>query len=177
MTIRLYSVFTATPITLVRFISFIYIYTITDLHPTPEIFKRLFPLAKQHKLRIVALNRRDYDGSSLFSPAELRVLNGPDSLAHADFLNARGSEIANFLAWLVNKENMQLISVHDDNKQSGGVVVLGWSAGNITTVAFLANMDTYPDPVRSVLDSHIRAQFIYGSSIHLCNTSITYSVK
>ncbi|KLO10051.1 hypothetical protein SCHPADRAFT_833106 [Schizopora paradoxa] len=124
-------------------------------------FEPLFPFAASHNLRIIALNRRDYVGTSLFSQAELDAINGSDSAVHASFLQDRALEIAQFMVWLVNEKNVPKAS--GDGK-SGGLAVLGWSLGNVFSVAFLRHLTSFPVEVKQVLSSYMRTGFLYESA-------------
>ncbi|KAI5121420.1 hypothetical protein M0805_006183 [Coniferiporia weirii] len=123
-----------------------------------QTFSRLPPLAPRHNLRIIALNRRDYTGSTPFSPAELADLTGSSEPAHTRFLQARGAEIARFLVRMVVEKNLPRASA--DGK-SGGLALLGWSLGNLTTMAFVSNLDTYPREVLETLEPYLRTFFMY----------------
>ena len=124
-----------------------------------ENFSRLLPLAQKYNLRIIAPNRRDYIGSTLFSEDELSVLNGNNDLAHKAFLRDRGLEIAHFLKWIIDEMKIPLAS--EDGK-AGGLALMGWSLGNTTTVAFLRYLKTYPSELVTALEPYIRTFFIYG---------------
>lgn len=71
----------------------------------------------------------------------------------------RGREIALFLMRLIEKENIPKMSKEGNE---GGIVLLGWSLGALTTLAFLADLSTYPGEAREILSSHLRAFLIYG---------------
>lgn len=68
-----------------------------------ENFSRLMPMAAMHDLRIIALNRRDYEGSTPFTAAELDDLLSDNDAKHRQFLQARGLEIARFLVWVIDE--------------------------------------------------------------------------
>ena len=125
---------------------------------TSEIFSKLFPAAQTHNLRIIALNRRDYVGSTPYSPAELSVLTAGDD-EHFAFLHARGLEIARFLVYVVKELKIPPVSA---DKKEGGLAVLGWSLGNVTTLAFLSYLKTYPSEVIQALNSYLRSFFLFG---------------
>ncbi|THH03872.1 hypothetical protein EW145_g5939 [Phellinidium pouzarii] len=121
-------------------------------------FSRLFPLAQKYNLRIFALNRRDYTGSTPYTRAELDTLTGSDEDARLQFLKARGLEIARFLVWVITEKKIPQISA---DGTSGGLAVLGWSLGNVTTMAFLSYLSTYPQEVIETLGPFLRTFFIY----------------
>lgn len=127
----------------------------------PENFRRLLPVAQKYNLRVIAFNRRDYVGSTPFSPNELEAINSTDSEKHTEFLKNRGSEVAQFLANVVKEKDIPPAS--EDGK-SGGLAIMGWSLGNVTTMAFLRHLESYPEAVLSTLDKYLRTFFIYGAS-------------
>ena len=128
-------------------------------------FSRLLPLATKYNLRVIALNRRDYVGSTLFSSSELEDLYSNDEAKHKEFLRDRGLEIARFLVWVIENCNIhpRATAVSDGKPRAyGGISVLGWSLGNITTIEFLSNLKTYPQEVIDKLQPYISTFFIYG---------------
>lgn len=73
--------------------------------------------------------------------------------------------MARFLAYLIKKEDIPPKKKEggDGKSGSGGIALLGWSAGNYSTLAFLAHLGTYPGEIREVLKTHVRAQIVYGA--------------
>ena len=124
-------------------------------------FDRLLPLSKKYNIRVIAFNRRDYEGSTPLSTQELEALNGDDADAHAEFLRERGLEIALFIGWAIKEKSLPPIKI-EGASASGGIVLLGWSLGNITTLAFLANLDKYPVELNRVFKSYLRRFDMYG---------------
>ncbi|KAL5488023.1 hypothetical protein ACEPAI_6131 [Sanghuangporus weigelae] len=131
-------------------------------------FSRLFPLSAKYNLRVIALNRRDYVGSTPFSESELDILKDGTDEAKEQFMRTRGLEIARFLVWLVKELNIPPAS--EDGK-SGGIALLGWSLGNITTMAFLGNLSSYAEDITETLEPYLRTFFIYD----LPNNCLGYS--
>ncbi|KAH8114765.1 Alpha/Beta hydrolase protein [Phellopilus nigrolimitatus] len=123
-------------------------------------FSRLLPLAHKYNLRIIALNRRDYAGSTPFSDAELDVVRGKDDHAHKDFLQKRGLEIARFLVWVISEKKIPRTS---EDGTLGGLALLGWSLGNATTLSFLAHLDSYPREVIIALEPYLKTFFLYDA--------------
>ncbi|KAL5483652.1 hypothetical protein ACEPAI_8885 [Sanghuangporus weigelae] len=121
-------------------------------------FQRLISLAPQHNFRLIALNRRDYIGSTPFNEAELSVLNSTDESKHRQFLYDRGLEIVYFLLWIVNEFKIPRIRI---NSNKGGLALLGWSLGNVTSIAFLANLEKFPREVTQALEPYLRHFCIY----------------
>lgn len=124
-----------------------------------ENFSRLLPLAKKYNLRIIAVNRRDYVGSTLFSAAELEAINSDSEDDHLEFLRARGLELAQFLIWMIREKKIPKASA---NGREGGLALLGWSLGNVTTMAFLRHFETFPKDVAETIEPYLRTLIIYG---------------
>lgn len=78
-----------------------------------------------------------------------------------DFLRDRGLEIARFLVWVIRELQIPPISQSGDE---GGLALLGWSLGNITTLAFLSNLRTYPRDIVETLEPYLRTFVMYGTS-------------
>ncbi|KAI5122826.1 hypothetical protein M0805_003121 [Coniferiporia weirii] len=139
-----------------------------------QTFARLLPLGAQHNLRILALNRRDYVGSTPYTPAELAALASDSAPVHAAFLRARALEVARFLVWAVSvlgipragagKDKDKDKDGGDGRRGGGGLALLGWSLGNVTTLAFLGHLAALPPDVRAALEPYLRWFFIYEST-------------
>ncbi|KAI5117098.1 hypothetical protein M0805_009725 [Coniferiporia weirii] len=121
-------------------------------------FSRLLLRAHAQNLRVIAFNRRDYTGSTPFSPAELAAISGTDGAEHVGFLRARGLEVARFLLWVVSEKNIPKANA---NGTQGGLALLGWSLGNITTMAFLRHLRSFPRDLVDALAPYLRTFFIY----------------
>ena len=127
------------------------------------VFSRLLPVASKHNARVIALNCRDYVHSTPFSDAELGVLAGQDEDAHSQFLRERGLEIAKFLYYVITElEVTRRASSGGNATSSGGLVLMGWSLGNLFTVAFIAHLSTYPPEVTMTLEPYLKSLVIYG---------------
>ncbi|EJD05405.1 uncharacterized protein FOMMEDRAFT_79656 [Fomitiporia mediterranea MF3/22] len=124
------------------------------------VFSRLLPLAQQNDLRLIALNQRDYVNSTPFADAELDILSSNDEVAHMNFFRARGLEYARFLCWVIKELNIPRL---DPAESSGGLAFLGWSLGNLTTIAFLAYLDSCPPEIIQTLKPYLKSFFIYGA--------------
>lgn len=111
-------------------------------------------------MRVIAVNRRDYAGSTLFSETELEVIRSKNDETHTKFLRERGLELAQFLAYLVNEKGVKQV---DENGQ-GGLSFLGWSLGNIICLAFLRHIKSYPIELLETLEPYLKHYFIYGES-------------
>ncbi|KAL5476944.1 hypothetical protein ACEPAI_3130 [Sanghuangporus weigelae] len=127
------------------------------------IFSRLFPSAHKHNARVIAFNRRDYVHSTPYSEADLNVLAVKDEDAHSQFLHARGLEIARFLCWVIAELKVPKANFRENTvSPSDGLVVMGWSLGNLFTNAFIAYLDSCPLDVIEALKAYLRSLIIYA---------------
>lgn len=124
------------------------------------VFKKVQACAGSKGVRIIALNRRNYSGSTPFAPEEFNVLvNGSDEEKHG-WLKERGHEIARFIVALIKEKNLPKISA--DGK-TGGIVLLGWSVGAGEANAVIAHADTLPAEIRSTLGAYVRGLILHGA--------------
>ncbi|KAJ7087147.1 hypothetical protein C8R44DRAFT_991416 [Mycena epipterygia] len=75
---------------------------------TNLIFEKIMALAPSRNVRVVAINRRPFPGSTPFTPAELNItLTGGAGDAERDAqIEARGHEIGMFIARFITKFNL-----------------------------------------------------------------------
>lgn len=135
------------------------------------IFKRLISLSTNYNIRIVALNRRGYAGSTPYTSFEKSIFS--DEQAHSNeakhqFLEQRGVEILRFIDAFIQQFNLPAIS-RSEGKQVGGVALLGWSLGIVFTLAAIANVDSklISDETRERLGTHLRTHILLG--VHFLN--------
>lgn len=106
-------------------------------------------------------NRRDHRGSSPFTETELEELkHGKQS-----FLDDIGKSLYDFLSHLIETERIPKIS---SDRQSGGIVILGWSAGVISSLTLLQNPDLLDSKDYTVLQEYIRDLIFEGSWFIKC---------
>ncbi|KAI0365122.1 hypothetical protein BV20DRAFT_776935 [Pilatotrama ljubarskyi] len=111
-------------------------------------FKKLLPLAKEFNTRIVLVNRRDYPGSSPYTPDERANLArlasssaSPEGAEEtASFIKQHARDIYDFLADFVKRQRIPAPQGHI----AGGIVLVGWSLGCLSMTAFLANVGSFP---------------------------------
>jgi len=125
-----------------------------------QIFKPMFPYAHKYGLRLIAINQRDYPGSSPYTDAELADLHGTDVHAQAKMIRDRGIELSEFLLWLI-KEGMVNKKVETPSGTTGGMSFLAWSSGNIMGFTFFAHLDELPKEDQELLGSYLRGVVIY----------------
>ncbi|PIL34449.1 hypothetical protein GSI_03225 [Ganoderma sinense ZZ0214-1] len=137
-------------------------------------FSRLIPLAASsgYNTRLVLLNRRDYPGSTPYTDEERAMvakLTPDDSedaamLAKAGvrfgrFLRDRAREVFDFLEDLVRHDH---IPPAQHSKNTGGIVVAGWSLGALWMTSLLAYAPTFP--VNDVeLSAYVRRVVVFDT--------------
>lgn len=134
------------------------IFAIHGMNFTNLVFERLLEIAPSRGVRVVAINRRPFPGSTPFTQDEVNVtITGGDEERDAQ-MEARGHEIGTFIATFIQRFSLPPPS---DDKKTGGVCLLGWSVGALFQLAAIATADTLPEAARSVLSSHIRSLILY----------------
>jgi hypothetical protein len=134
------------------------------------IFKRVQDVAIKKGVRFVALNRRGYPGTVPYSEEELNILvNGTKEQKDA-WHRDRGHEVGMFVHKLIDKENLPPISA---DRKTGGIVLVGWSAGGSLANATIAHVETLPSEVRTRLALCIRSLIVQGMP-RLCTFSSPY---
>ena len=115
-------------------------------------------LASRSCLRIVAISRRDYPGSTPLSPEQNTVLSSGTDDEKAAFLKERGLEIATFIERYARENPIVPI-----NGATGGFALLGWSLGNAFALSVVANLDALSPSSQSWWKDHFRALILYGT--------------
>ncbi|KAF8645718.1 hypothetical protein AX16_007587 [Volvariella volvacea WC 439] len=119
-----------------------------------EIFRRTFPFAPPNNLRFVAPIRRDYGKSDRYTDEEVADLVQGKNV----FLQNLGAEVANFLAWFLDNNEIPKLS---EDRKKGGLSLLGWSMGNAPTLAFFGQSDAIPSDVYKKVKPYIRDLIVY----------------
>lgn len=128
---------------------------------TIGVFKRLLPLAPQHNIRLVLLNRRDYPGSSPYTEEELDGVKAGSEAAQTAFGIARAMEFATFIQKFVAQNDVPRMTKYG---KDGGVVMMSWSSGTMYALPLLAYADAIPDTIREALEPHFRRYIIFGKT-------------
>ena len=119
-------------------------------------FSRAIARAQDHGVRVIALQRRDYRGSSPFSSEELEVLKSADPAVVQQAVRKIGLEIATCLVGLVDKHQLP-------HSNGGGLTVVGWSMGGMMLSSFAHYFPTYPEKIQIVLNQCVRSIIYYGT--------------
>ena len=127
---------------------------------TAAVFKRVQDVAINQGVRYIALNRRNYPGSTPYTQEEMNVLINGNKEQKDGWHRDHGHEVGMFIYKLIEKGGIPPISA---DRKTGGIVIHGWSAGAGDAMAMVAHADTLPEDVRSCLASHMRALIIQGA--------------
>ncbi|CAK5275957.1 unnamed protein product [Mycena citricolor] len=112
-------------------------------------FQSLAALGPSNGVRVIAPNRREYDGSTPH-PDELDLLMNGSEVEKEAFIEEMGRDLALLIAGLV--ESLSL---------PGGVAVAGWSLGSLAIMAIVASMESLPEDARRTLSSSVRSVILY----------------
>ena len=127
------------------------------------VFRRLFPVAKTRGLRLVAVNWRDYPGSTPYSPAELDAFGaaGSPEIQEAA-MREEGFQLARFLESFIAKEKIPPIARDRDGKRTGGLSVMAWSLGNVNLLPLMANAYLLEGDTKALLQLYLRTFLHFG---------------
>ncbi|KAM6504024.1 Alpha/Beta hydrolase fold [Amanita muscaria] len=134
------------------------------------VFKRAQEVAFKRGVRFIAINRRNYPGSTPFTPEEFHTLEQGSSEEKAEFWRDRGHEIAVFIDAFIKENNIPPIP---NDGQSGGIILLGWSLGCGEANTTVAHVDTLPPLLCSRLAAYIRALILYDASPRVLGLPVT----
>ena len=103
---------------------------------------------------MICLSRREYRGSSPYTDEELRTINHGSEEERAKFLQEQGVLIALFVDGII-----QTLSL----PKAGGLTVVGWSMGNVFTLALRACISDLPADTQERLKSYSRSFIVWGT--------------
>jgi hypothetical protein len=87
---------------------------------------------------------------------ELKTIHDGSDAERADFLHNEGILIALFVDGLIQSLSLP---------KKGGVTVVGWSLGNLYTIAMRASINDLPDNTKQRLKAYTRGFIIFGLSL------------
>ncbi|KAK1228857.1 hypothetical protein PQX77_008099 [Marasmius sp. AFHP31] len=139
-------------------------------------FERIQSHAHAYNFRIVALNRRDYAGSSPISD-ELATLRGKDEPLARKFFDNMGLHLALFIKKLVEEEDVPPILGPENEKRRGGIAVMGWSQGTMTAIAPFGNPGHMDEAVYQVLEKYVKDLILYDPPFSSLGLSPSSSIN
>ncbi|KAF5318329.1 hypothetical protein D9758_018292 [Tetrapyrgos nigripes] len=147
--------------------NYITIFAVHGVGFNAHIFEKVQTAASQAGLRFVSLNRRGYGTSTNFSSEEKNIIvqsagatDEQQLKLGAEALKTGGHEIALFIDSFIQKHDLPPF---DPKTQTGGVAILGWSAGIYFVLSAAANVDSLPAEASERLAAHIRALIIHDA--------------
>ncbi|KAK7041889.1 hypothetical protein VNI00_008864 [Paramarasmius palmivorus] len=111
-------------------------------------FQPIQSLAPEANLRIVALTRRGYTGSTPYTDSEMQGFQEGTREA----LEGLAVVLVAFMKAFVEKEKIP---------SSGGIAIMGWSIGNLTTMSLFSNPDGLDPDTKSFLEVHLKHIILY----------------
>ena len=121
-------------------------------------------MSPSRKAYVVALNRRNYPGSTPYDEKDVDVIvNGTKEQKDA-WHRDQSHELGMFIHKLIDKGNLPPISA---DRKTGGVAVVGWSSGAGNAIGMIAHPVTLPPAIRTGLALHVRFLIVQGVS-HFC---------
>jgi hypothetical protein len=125
------------------------------------VFRPMFPFAASRNLRLIAVNQREYPGSSQLSDGQLALLHSTDTEEQESVLRDVVQDLARFMCYIVKHENIPAIKM-TKGKKSGGLCILGWGSGNALPIGLLSYLPSFDDSLQKVLEEYIISVIIYG---------------
>lgn len=123
----------------------------------------MVPFASERNIRLIMLNMRGYPGSTSLSAEDIADLRDRGEEGQARAMENRGLEIAAFLRWLIETNNIRPTQeLADAGRRGGGLSLLSWSGGNCPTIAMLAHADRLSKETRTLLETRLRSFIMHG---------------
>ena len=151
---------------------------VPDVQPVQETFEKVMAHASEANVRFVAISRRDYPGSTPFSPQDLEAFSSPSSEDKQALLRDRGLEISTFICNFIEQNG--LLPISNDGK-SGGFALVGYGFGTVFALAAVANLDMLSVSFQTRWGAHMRGLLLHGgfrfysNFLSLSSTSVPIS--
>jgi len=120
-------------------------------------FDRVHTHAAANNMRVIALQRRNYPGSSPYTEAEIvEMKNGSKSI-----LDGFAISMAYFINYLAH--NLSIPKVSQDRK-SGGVALVSWSMAALVAMPLFSDLEVIPSELHPVLEDYVKDLVFYEPS-------------
>ncbi|KAJ7605125.1 Alpha/Beta hydrolase protein [Mycena polygramma] len=110
--------------------------------------------ASQKNLRVIALNRRDYRGSTKYTDAELEDL----AAGRKVFQDRLALQLAWFLKYFIDHEGIPTVS---REAKSGGFILMGWSFGTATLLSLFSDPTVIPKALYETIERYLLSIILY----------------
>lgn len=127
------------------------------------IFERLLPYTAKYGLRIIAVNSRDYAGSTPCTVEELSDYTSYDVSKQAAAVRRWGNEIGRFLAHVCRNIGIPR-ATGPANRQTGGLVLVTWSLSTMAGLSILGDPRTLGENLAAELSPYLRKIILYDPS-------------
>ncbi|KAJ7716226.1 Alpha/Beta hydrolase protein [Mycena maculata] len=117
-------------------------------------FARVHEYAHEHNMRTIVCNRRGYRGSTKYTDDELADIQAGRKI----FQDRLAVQTAWLLKYLVEEENTPKVT---PDGAGGGCILMGWSWGNATVLALLADPAVIPRQVYQTIKPYLRSLVLY----------------
>ncbi|KAJ7804532.1 hypothetical protein B0H14DRAFT_2383634, partial [Mycena olivaceomarginata] len=115
---------------------------------------RLHEHAHTNNLRILIWNRRDYRGSTKYTDEELADLIAGRKI----FQDRLALQTAWFFEHFIKNENTPALG---PDRKTGGLILMGWSFGNATTLALLSDPSVLPKSLYDTIAPYLMSLVLY----------------
>jgi len=137
------------------------------------VFRKVLLEARAKDIRFIALNRRDFPGSTPFSQEELAKLKSPDvgKSALLDFMRARGLELIGFIYNIIGLLNLPTRLASGE----GAISILGWSSGGIYLLSAMGcfNDTDLSIPQKETIKHCIPSCILFDPPLDVCGSRST----
>lgn len=131
-----------------------------------DVFEPLHALASKYNLRLIAVQRRDYEGSTLYSQAEHEDLQN----GNPKFLDAHTVLFGHLLEYLIKTHNLPEPKTEGAVRE-GGIVFLAWSMGCAFATTILSDSRLFGQEQYQLLRRYLTKVVFYGKCA--CNIYLT----
>jgi hypothetical protein len=128
---------------------------LTVRHLCSVSFEKLFKHAGALNMRFVAINRRNYAGTTKHTDAEVTLAYKGDP----GFFKVLAEDVSNLLVWVIDELNP---SKKGPDGKSGGLAVLSWSMGTPTMLSLFGHAEAVQAETFDKIEPYLRRLIIYG---------------
>lgn len=125
------------------------------------IYRPLFPYAPSHNIRIIAVNGREYPGSSRVTDEQLAILQSDNKDEQEAAFIAWAQDVARFVSYIITHEGVSVPRT-TGQKKTGGVCMLGWAAGNRAILGVAAHLRSFEEPLQKILEQYVTSVIAFG---------------
>lgn len=132
----------------------------------------MLPFGPKYHLRLIALNMRDYHGSTPYTDEEVADFLNADVEVQTSAVRMFARELAQFLEFVCKRLAIPPIKTGSGGP-SGGLVCLTWSMSGMGLVSMLGDPATLGDEQKAELSPFLRKVVLYGKTDALYGIAMT----